>query len=162
MSEIIIIAAVAENNVIGRGLDIPWYISDDFKRFKELTMGWPVIMGSRTYDSLPVKPLPGRENIVLSRREHYAAEGVVVKSSLAEAVRYCAGKEKVFIIGGANVYEQAIGMADTMELTRIGREFPGDAYFPAFNPLEWDLSSRIDRSDPQYGSYSFLTYRRKK
>ncbi|MBN1898870.1 MAG: dihydrofolate reductase [Spirochaetes bacterium] len=162
MSEIIIIAAIAKNNVIGRGSEIPWHISEDFKHFKELTMNHPVIMGDKTYESLTVKPLPGRENIVLTFDKNYHPAGAIIKYSFQEALDHCRDKKKVFIIGGASVYKHGLEVADILELTRIHRDFDGDVFFPEINFDEWELVKKVDKKDNTYGPYSFLTYKRKK
>ncbi|HDQ60085.1 MAG TPA: dihydrofolate reductase [Candidatus Woesearchaeota archaeon] len=154
--EIIMIAAKAKNNVIGKAGKIPWHISEDFKHFKEKTMGYPVIMGMTTFESLPVKPLSGRTNIVLTKNPEYHPENVVVKYSMKDALDYCNGAEKIFLIGGASIYKQGMEFADTLELTEIDREYEGDTYFPEFSMSEWELVN----SDPRDG-YSFNTYKRK-
>jgi len=162
MSEIIIIAALAKNNIIGNGLQIPWHIKDDFLHFKQLTLHYPVIMGDKTYESLPTKPLTERENIILTFNKNYHPAGTVVKYSLEDAIEYCKDKEKIFIIGGASVYKITLKIADTLELTRIHRDFEGDIYFPEIDFTEWDLIKQEDKIDNKYGPYSFLTYKRKK
>lgn len=162
MSEIIVIAAIAKNNVIGKGLDIPWHIREDFLHFKELTLDHTVIMGDRTYTSLPKKPLSRRENIVLTFDRDFQAPGAIIKYSFEEALEYCRNRDKVFIIGGVSVYRLGIQVADTLELTRIHRDFEGDIIFPEINFSEWDLLNRIDKTDETYGDYSFLTYKRKR
>lgn len=162
MSEIIIIAALAKNNIIGNGLQIPWHIKEDFQHFKQLTLHHPVIMGDKTYESLPIKPLPERENIILTFDKNYHPKGSIIKYSLEAALEYCKDKEKVFIIGGASVYKITLKIADTLELTRIHSDFEGDIYFPEFNFAEWDLIKQKDNVDQKYGPYSFLTYKRKK
>jgi dihydrofolate reductase len=156
MSEVVIIAAVAKNNVIGKAGKIPWHIKEDFQHFKSLTMGYPVIMGRNTFESLTVKPLPGRENVVLSRNK-FSYPGIVVKSSMQEALDYCKKHDKTFIIGGASVYEQGLGFADKLELTQINQDYEGDTYFPEVNFDEWQLDKKEDK-----GNYSFNTYVRKK
>lgn len=161
MSEIIVIAAIAKNNVIGRGMDIPWHISDDFKRFKELTTGHVVIMGDKTYESLPVKPLPDRENIVLTFNKNYRPEGTKVMYSFEDAIEYSHNKKKVFIIGGASIYKLGIQVADKLELTRIYRDFDGDVFFPEFDLSKWEIVREEKRHDSIYGDYSFITYKRK-
>ena len=156
MGEIVIIAAVAANNVIGKNGKIPWHIPADFKHFKEITWGYPCIMGDRTYESLPIKPLPGRENIVLTLNRNYNPKGAKIFYSFKEALDYCKDKEKVFIIGGASVYRQALPIADRLELTKIHKEYDGDTFFPQINFDEW---VEINRQD--FEGFSFLTYVRK-
>ena len=145
MTEIVIIAALAENGVIGRQNDIPWRISEDFQRFKRLTLGHPCIMGDTTYESLPAKsrPLPGRENIVLTLDPEYRPEGVTLLHDFDAAITLVRerGIEKAFITGGATIYRLALRIADTLELTRIHRSFEGDVRFPEFSMDEWKLLS---------------------
>ncbi len=168
--ELIIIAAVAENRVIGRDGKVPWHISEDLQRFKQLTLHHPVIMGRKTWESIPQKyrPLPERLNIVLTRQAGYRAEGAAAFSSLEDALEYVRGVEAVnpvsgeikyspaFVIGGQQVYEQALPLAQQLEITELHQRYQGDAYFPAFSTEEWKEKSRVSR-----GNYSFVTYRRK-
>lgn len=161
MSEVIIIAAVAKNNVIGNGLKIPWYISTDFRHFKELTTGHTVIMGDRTWESLPVKPLPNRKNLVLSFDRSFNAEGAKVCFSMEEALELSKNSEKVFLIGGASVYQAGMTIADTLELTRIHNDYQGDVLFPEFDSSIWEETGREDHEDQEHGPYSFITYRRR-
>ncbi len=156
MSEIVIIAAVAENNVIGKDNDIPWHFSEDLKRFKQLTMGYPVIMGRKTWESMNCKPLPGRTNIVLTRQNDYQAHGCEIFSSLDEAVEYCSDAQKVYIIGGTAIYGASLKIADTLELTRVHQEVEGDAYFP-----EIDFSMWVKTGEERREGFSYLTFNRK-
>jgi dihydrofolate reductase len=155
----VIIAAVAENGVIGRDGDIPWDIPEDLEHFREVTMGYPLVMGSSTYRSLPgnARPLDGRKNIVLTRSGIDAPESVAEANSLDEAWEFAreTGKEKVFVIGGASVYEQTLPEADRMILTRVHEEPEGDTYFPDWNRDNWEEVEREDR-----GEISFVTYSR--
>ena len=161
--DIIIISAVAKNNVIGKDGDIPWRIKEDFLHFKELTIGSPCIMGKNTYESLPVKPLPKRENIVLTRNPNYKAEGVIIMNSFESALKYCEEKgfEKVFIIGGSSIYKQGLEFANVLELTHLKQEFEGDTYFPEVNYDEWNLISKEEHEHEKYGKYSFCRYEKK-
>jgi dihydrofolate reductase len=170
MTELIVIAAVARNRVIGNGLKIPWRISEDGRRFKQLTMGHPCIMGDVTYRSLPRKwrPLPGRENIVLTFDREFRPEGTTIMYDFDAAIAYVKQKRapSAFIAGGASVYQLGLEVADTLELTEIHRDYPGDILFPKWNADEWELAERVDRHSEdtlsqQLVSYSFLTYRRK-
>lgn len=157
--ERIIIAAVSENGVIGKDGDIPWYFPEDLKHFKQKTMGFPVIMGSSTYRSLPedFKPLPGRKNIVLTRSGIEADESVAVANSLDEAWSIAEEHgDKAFIIGGATVYEQTLSEADKLVITRIHEEFDGDTFFPDWSSEKWKEAERDDRED-----LSFIEYVRK-
>ncbi|PIU55964.1 MAG: hypothetical protein COS89_06500 [Deltaproteobacteria bacterium CG07_land_8_20_14_0_80_38_7] len=158
--EIIIIAAVAKNNMIGNKGKISWYIKEDFQHFKKKTLGYPCIMGDVTYESLPIKPLPGRENIVLTFQNDYHPEGATIFSSFETALKHCQNHQKVFVIGGASIYKQAFQFADTLEITRIHRDFEGDTTFPEIKDSEWELVAQKDHVHEQYGPYSFLTYHR--
>ncbi|TKJ17262.1 diacylglycerol kinase [Candidatus Woesearchaeota archaeon B3_Woes] len=171
MTEIIIIVAVAQNNTIGKNNDIPWRIKEDFQHFKDLTMGFPCIMGDKTYESLPdnAKPLPGRENIVLTFDKEYKPEGVTVMHDFNEAIEYCKkkGYEKAFITGGATIYRLGLEIADTFELTRVHKDYDGDVFFPEVNFDEWKLVKKEnhegkDTNNNEEVRFSFLTYKRKK
>ena len=151
--EVVVIAAVAENGVIGNGSEIPWYIKDDFVRFRKLTSGHAVIMGSRTFESLPVRPLPNRLNIVLNYDENYLADGAVIKTSFEEALDFCKNYEKIFVIGGAGVYEEGLKVADRLEITRVKGNYEGNVHFPDVDYLKWKLISSDDR-----GYYTFESY----
>ena len=138
-----IIAAVAENRVIGNQGRLPWHLSEDLKRFKQLTMNHPIIMGRKTHGSIG-KPLPGRRNIVVSRQTTYVANGCEVVGSLADARQRVADSEEAFCIGGAAIYRQALPFADRMYLTRVLAEVPGDTRFPEWDQLDW----KIVQSEP--------------
>lgn len=144
---IVIIAAIAANGTIGDAGKIPWHISDDLKRFKRLTMGHPIIMGRKTYESLG-KPLPGRRNIVLTRQP----TGPDQFSSIEAALKSC-GDATIFIIGGAEIYRLALPVADTLQLTHVHRDAPGDTKFPDYDKTEWEEVSRED-----HDGYSFVEY----
>ena len=161
MSEVIVIVAVAKNNIIGNKGDIPWHIKEDFQHFKELTLGHPCIMGDKTYESLPEKPLPGRENIVLTFDKNYHPDGAVIKHSFEDALEYCKDKLKVYICGGATIYKLGMKVADKLEITRIHKDFKGDTLFPDINLEEWKIIKKEDRVDEKHGEYSFITYKRK-
>jgi len=124
-----LIAAMAENRVIGRDNSIPWNLPADLKRFKEITMGHPLIMGRKTYENIG-RPLPGRKTIIISRKQDYRAEGCIVQHSLQDALADCAGEKEVFICGGSEVYLQTLPLASRIYLTIIHREIDGDARFP--------------------------------
>ncbi len=126
---IVLIAAMAANRVIGRDNTIPWHLPGDLARFKRITMGHPVIMGRRTYQSIG-RALPGRRNIVLTRNANFTAADCEVVASLDEALRRCDGEEKVFIIGGEQLYRDAMPLADEIILTVLDREVEGDTRFP--------------------------------
>ena len=124
-----IIAAMAENRVIGRGNEMPWEIPSELKRFKEITMGHPVIMGRRTFESIG-RPLPGRKNVIITRQLDYSAADSVIVPDLQAALSACAGADEVFICGGDTVYREAMPIADKIYLTIIDEEFEGDSFFP--------------------------------
>ncbi|MDD3976324.1 MAG: dihydrofolate reductase [Candidatus ainarchaeum sp.] len=158
-NEVIIIAAAASNNVIGKDNKIPWHFSEDFKHFKELTLNHPIIMGKNTFLSLPKKPLPNRDNIVLTfKDDSFDFSEIIIKHSLEDSISYAKQKDsKIYIIGGAFVYKQAIEFADKIELTKIYKEYDGDTYFPEIDLNKWDLISE-DKKE----FFSFQTYIRKK
>lgn len=155
-----IIAAVADGGAIGRRGDLAFHISPDLKRFKALTMGCPVIMGRKTFRSLPKGALPGRRNIVLTRDASFSAPGVEVFGSLKAALQAVADSERAFVIGGGEVYRQAIPLADSLEITRIYAACPdADTFFPALDGWTADPQPRL--ADEKSGlEYSFLTYRK--
>ena len=157
-----IIAALASNNVIGRGNQMPWHLSADLKRFKALTMGHHLIMGRKTFESIG-RPLPGRTTIVVTRRSDFAPPDVVVAPSLDAALELARGDGEVFIAGGADIYDQMIHRADRMYLTRVHADVEGDAFFPDFDDVtEWSLvdSEHYEPDDKNPLPYSFLTYER--
>jgi len=169
--ETIIIAAVAENNVIGKNNAIPWRLKEDFQHFKDLTMGYPCIMGRKTFESIPPKfrPLPGRENIVLTSDDRYKPEGATVFGSLEAALEYCRkkGSERVFIIGGASVYNLAMGLADVLEITRVHKAFEGDTLFPEIRIEDWEVQSTqdleaMDLKGNEAVKLSFVRYKRRR
>jgi dihydrofolate reductase len=169
MTEIIIIAAVADNGVIGSKNDIPWRISEDFKRFKRVTLGHPCIMGDATYESLPTRPLAGRENIVLTLNPDYRPPGVTLFHDFDEAIAYvrAKGEAKAYITGGATIYRLAMKVADVLDLTRVHREFAGDVRFPEYDPQEWERVSAephegIDSRSQQPVRFTHETYRRRR
>lgn len=170
MAEIVMIACAAKNSVIGSGPDIPWSIREEFKHFTELTMGSPCIMGDVTYESLQpkYKPLPGRENIVLTLDPAYNPEGVTLFRDFDEAMDYSRGLKaaRAFICGGASIYRLAMGMADTLELTRLDRDYEGDSTFPVVDPEIWSLdateeASGMDRMSGEVVTFEYQTWRRK-
>ena len=150
---ITLVLAMAKNGVIGKGGAIPWRIADDLKRFKQLTLGKPVIMGRKTWDSLPKKPLPGRDNIVVTRQRDWSAEGAINASSLDEAL---AKSRDVNVIGGGEIYHEALAHADRIELTEVHRDFDGDAHF-TFDRSDWREIAREDHVTPDGLGYSYVT-----
>ena len=138
-----LIAAMARNRVIGRDNRLPWRLPPDLRRFKELTLGHALLVGRKTFESIG-RPLPGRDMIVLSRRQGYAPEGVRVARSVQEALDLArdAGESELFVAGGSEIYRQTLPVADRLHLTRIEEDVPGDAYFPDYDETEWRLAER--------------------
>lgn len=135
---IIMIAAVAENNALGKDNDLVWHLPDDFKRFKSLTTGHPIIMGRKTFESFP-KALPNRLHIIITRQKKYQAEGCLIVNSIKEALELVKKNKVAFIIGGGEIYKQALQYADKIELTHVHDSFEADTYFPEINKNEWKL-----------------------
>ena len=157
--QINMIFARAANGVIGRDNTIPWRLPEDMARFKRLTMGRPVIMGRKTWDSLSPKfrPLPGRTNVVITRQQDWKEAGAKTAASLADALAQCAAAEEVWIMGGAQIYAQAVPLADRIEVTEIAQDFEGDAYAPKLGP-EWREAAREDHVSVNGMKFSFVTY----
>lgn len=159
-----IIVAVAENLAIGYKGDLVYHLPADMKRFKALTTGHTVLMGRKTFESLPKGALPNRRNIVLTRQTDAAFPGTEVFGSIARALEHCATDEKVYVIGGAEIYRQALELATELELTLV-HDIPenADTFFPDFSQDQsWQLVSREDHEPDEKNlyAYSFLTYRR--
>jgi dihydrofolate reductase len=131
-----LIVAASTNNVIGAGGDLPWRLSADLKRFKALTMGKPIVMGRKTYESIG-RPLPGRQNIVITRQEDFVAEGCDVVASPEAAIAAAGEADEVMIIGGSHIYAAFLPVADRIYLTRVHADVAGDAHLPAINDREW-------------------------
>jgi dihydrofolate reductase len=157
-----LIAAVPRNRVIGRGGELVWHESEDQKHFRRVTMGCPVIMGRKTWDSLPprFRPLPGRRNVVVTRNPRWQADGAERASSLDEALEFVAEAAKVFVIGGAELYALALPRADELELTEIDADFEGDALFPDWPRGNFSLVSSEPRTAGDGTAYRFNRYRR--
>ncbi len=149
-----LVLAMAENGVIGKDGAIPWRIADDLRRFKRLTVGKTVVMGRKTWDSLPRKPLPDRINIVVTRQVDWAAEGAVRAASFEDALSKAGAG--VMVIGGGEIYRQALAQADRIELTQVHRSFDGDARF-AFDQSGWREIAREDHATPDGLAYSYVT-----
>lgn len=154
-----LILAAAENGVIGRDGAIPWHISDDLKRFKALTLGKTVVMGRKTWDSLPRKPLPGRKNIVVTRDADWRAQDAFPATLPEIDVSHVAKNEDVMVIGGAEIYRYFLELADRIELTEVHRSFEGDAIF-TFDRSRWKEIAREDHTTPEGLAYSFVTFTR--
>ena len=158
-TRIYLIAAVAQNGIIGAGGVLPWHLPEDLKHFRNVTLGHPVIMGRRTWESLG-KPLPGRENIVISRRPGFEAPGASVAASPAAAVALCAGEPVAFVIGGAEIYAAALPLADGLVLTELDRDYEGDTRFPAWHPSEWRETQREAHTAADGMRFDFVVYER--
>lgn len=159
MPRVVIIAAVAANGVIGTQGTMPWRLPDDLRRFKALTLGHAVIMGRRTWDALG-RALPGRENIVITRQPGFNAPGGRVAGSLEQALAACTGQPRAYVIGGGEIYAQALELTDELELTEIDAAFEGDAYFPAFDRARWREVARETRTQENGPAYAFVRYER--
>lgn len=156
-----LIAAVAKNGVIGMDNRLPWRLPADLKHFKTLTLGSTVVMGRKTWESLPInfRPLPGRRNIVVTRNRNFEAEGATVVASLPEAL--CAAKQgETFVIGGAELYAAALPLAQRLQLTEINADFEGDTRFPVIDQGQWQEVARETHHDEAGFDYAFVCYQR--
>ena len=161
----VLVAAVARNGIIGRDNALPWRLPEDQRRFRELTMGAPVIMGRKTWDSLPerFRPLPGRRNIVVTRNTGWSAPGAETAASPEAALALAEGSPRTFVIGGAELYAATLERADELRLTEIDRDVDGDARFPRFDRTVFvEVSRERHHAGPPDNDYdySFVTYRR--
>ena len=153
-------AAVARSGVIGRGGTIPWRLPEDMQRFRELTMGHPVVMGRRTWDSLPdrFRPLPGRRNVVVTRNRTWHADGAERAGSLAGALLLLEGAPQVFVIGGAELFADALPLADELLLTEIDADVEGDTFFPSWDRTAFEENSRERHVSETGTPFAFVTY----
>ncbi|WP_080845725.1 dihydrofolate reductase [Cytobacillus gottheilii] len=153
--------AMDENGVIGKDNQLPWHLPEDLKFFKRTTMGRPIVMGRKTWDSIG-RPLPGRENIVITRDRQFTCDDCTVFYSLEEMLTYCSNMEEVFVIGGAEIFKQILPAADRLYITSIHETFEGDTYFPDLDLSQWTLQSREqgikDEKNPY--DYEFLIYQK--
>lgn len=156
-----IIVAVAENGVIGADNGLPWRLPDDLKRFKALSLGKPVVMGRRTFDSIG-RPLPGRTNIVVSRQPGLAIDGVIVAGSLDAALAAAGAAPEIVVIGGAEIFRQALARTDTIHLTRVQACVDGDVFFPELDPAKWrEVAVEYHAADERHlYAFSFITLQR--
>ena len=159
---ITLIAAAAENDALGKDNDLIWHISEDLKRFKRLTTGHAIIMGRKTFESMP-KALPNRTNIVLTKNKNFKAEGAFIVSSVKEALDLAREDTQPFIIGGAQIYSLFMEYCDRIELTRVHHKFEADVFFPKINALKWNISKEIfiPKTENQPYNYSYITYDKK-
>lgn len=149
-----LIVAVAENNVIGKNNQLAWHLPADLKLFKNLTTGHHIIMGRKTYESIG-KPLPDRISVIITRQENYKAEGCIVVKSLQDAIQISKNDEEVFIIGGAEIFREAIPIADKIYLTRIHQSFEGDTFFQELDQNVWEETKRIDFNPDEKNKYPY-------
>ena len=159
MPRINLIFARAANGVIGKDNTMPWHLPEDLAHFKRLTQGSPVVMGRKTWDSLPprFRPLPGRINIVITRQSHWQAEGALRSASLSEALSLCGDAPDIWVIGGAEIYRQAEPLAVRAEVTEIAQDFEGDAYAPVLGAA-WQEAARSAQLSASGLAFSFVTY----
>lgn len=157
-----IIVAIAQNGTIGDKNSLLWHIKEDMRFFRTTTSGHAVVMGRKTFESLGSRPLPKRTNIVITRADR-AFEGALTAHSLEEAIRLAEGDEEIFIIGGAQIYREALRIADRMYITRVMHDYEGDTSFPDIDLSEWKLvaEEKHDRGEEYEYPFAFLTYERK-
>ncbi|MBD5344141.1 MAG: dihydrofolate reductase [Bacteroides sp.] len=162
MTHVTIIVAIDRDGGIGRNGDLLYHISDDLRRFRRLTTGHTIIMGRKTYESFPKGPLPHRRNIIITRNADYHVDGAETAPSLRAALDMCNSEDKVFIIGGGEIYRQALPLASCLEITRIDAASEADTFFPVIDPNEWTVSTQEPAAtDAATGlSYRFVTYLR--
>lgn len=162
-NDLTIIVAAGENDAIGKDNKLIWHLKNDLKRFKQLTLGHHIIMGRKTFESFP-KPLPNRTHIVITRNKDYQVpEGVITTGSLEHAIQLAKNDDQPFIIGGGEIYKQAMAHAHTIELTRVHHNFEADTFFPKIDMTLWkETSSVFHESDAEHDySFTFITYKRK-
>ena len=157
MTRIYLVAAVAANGIIGTNGKLPWHLPEDLKHFKRVTLGHPVIMGRKTWESLK-GPLPGRENIVVSRQAGYQASGAAVARSLDAALALCAGESAVCVIGGEQIFEEALPLAAGLIMTEIKQAFAGDARFPDYDRSQWRETQREAHTAANGMRFDFVQY----
>ena len=159
---ITMIAAVGENNELGKDNDLVWHLPNDFKRFKELTTGHHIIMGRKTFESFP-KPLPNRTHVVITRDKSYLNEGAVIVHSMEEAISKTSIDEQPFIIGGGEIYKIGLTFADRIELTRVHDSFEADTYFPDISLNKWELINEVfhPKDDRHKYAFTYQTWVRK-
>lgn len=160
--KIAMIVAMDQQGLIGRDNGLPWRISADLQYFRRTTMGKPIVMGRNTHESIG-RPLPGRQNIVVTNQPGYQAEGCDVVHSIDEALDLCRQQEEVMIMGGASLYQQVLPMADKLYLTRVHVTLNGDTWFPDWSAEDWELISREDHQadDKNEYDYTFMQYQRR-
>lgn len=163
MKNISIIVAIASNNAIGKDNDLLWHISDDLKRFKRLTENHFIIMGKKTYYSLPIRPLPKRTNMIITDIAEEQIDNCIMAYSINDSIKKMDAEKENFIIGGGSIYEQFMPHANKLYITRVHQDFEGDTFFPEISLKEWKLAEKIDINDDNQNNftYTFETYVRK-
>lgn len=161
---VVLVAAVARDGVIGRDGTLPWHLPDDMAHFREVTVGHPVVMGRKTWESLPdrFRPLPGRRNVVVTRNPSWAADGAERAGSLEEALALTAEAERVAVIGGAELFAAALPLADDVLVTEIDLEVEGDTFFPPLRQEDFVEVAREEHVTGEGTRYAFVTYRRRR
>lgn len=148
------VAAIAENNALGKDNDLLWHLPDDFKRFKQITSGHYIIMGRKTFESFP-KPLPNRTHVIITRQKNYHPEGCIIVDSMKKAIEACPKDETIFIIGGGEIYTLGMDFADTIELTRVHENFEADTFFPEIDNTKWKLTSEEHHPADERHKFNF-------
>ena len=161
MQKITLIAACADNGCIGIDNTMPWHLPEDFAFFKQYTLEKPVVMGRKTWESLPKKPLPGRRNIVVTRQADYATAGAEQAESLEAALQMCADAPEIIIMGGAQIYSQAMPLATDLRVTEVGLHVAGDAFFPKVDEADWQEVGREACMSSKGTAYAFVHYLRR-
>jgi dihydrofolate reductase len=159
---VILIAAVAENNALGKDNQLLWHLPDDFKRFKQLTTGHHIIMGRKTFESFP-KPLPNRTHVIITRQKNYHPEGCLVADSIEKALEISPKDEDVFVIGGGEIYNLALPLADKIDVTKVHTTLDADTFFPEIDPKIWKLASEEyhPKDEKHLYDFTFQTFIRK-
>ena len=159
---VIMIAAVAENNALGKNNELLWHLPNDFKRFKSLTTNHHILMGRKTFESFP-KPLPNRVHVVITRQKDYNPEGCIVVDSIEKAIAVCPENEDLYIIGGGEIYNLGMEHADILEITKVHHSFDADAYFPEIDKTDWQLveSEESFKDEKHLYDYTYETYIRR-
>ena len=160
MTQLSIIVAIANNQVIGINNTLPWHLPEDLKRFRALTTGHHIIMGRKTYESLG-RLLPGRTTVIVTRNKDYQLEGALIAHSLEDAVALCQNDDEVFLIGGAELYQDGLKLADKLYITEVDLTVDGDAFFPEFDLNLWQETSREAHTSAQGLPFSYIAYTRK-
>ena len=159
-----IIVAIDENNGIGFQGKLPWHLSEDLKFFKKTTLGTSVVMGRKTWEGLPIKPLPGRNNVILSRKSDFRYSKIRTMNSVTQVIDYALSGNHIFVIGGAEVYKSFLPLADRLYVTKINKIFPCDAFFPPINPMDWAVEeeSELHYDEKEDLNFKFIVYKRRK